>query len=122
MSFLTRNLNRLKYALSGIYFAIGNDFSFRLQWYGGLTILAVVLLALHPLDRYELLWIFLGYTMILITELQNSSFELALDRLHPELHDDIGRSKDMAAGAVLLAATFLTVTLGVIVYGKYFVS
>lgn len=48
---------------------------------------------------------------MLITELQNSSFELALDRLHPELHDTIGKSKDMAAGAVLTAGFFLIFVL-----------
>jgi diacylglycerol kinase len=51
---------------------------------------------------------------VLITELQNTSFEEALDHLHPELHDKIGRSKDMAAGAVLTAGIFLALVMLVI--------
>lgn len=120
MNFIVRNITRLTYALAGIRFAIKTDFSFRTQWYGGLVVLTIICYLLQPLDRFELLWILLGYTLILITELQNSSFELALDKLHPELHDDIGRSKDMAAGAVLIAAFFLTITLLVIASSKLF--
>ncbi len=74
----------------------------------------VVLAFLLPLDRMETLFIILSYFLILITELQNSAIEAALDQLHPGLNDHIGISKDMAAGAVLLAGLFLLITLVVI--------
>lgn len=119
MNFIKRNINRLKYALSGITYAIGHDFSFRMQWYGGIAIVSIILIILYPLHPYELLLILLGYILILITELQNSAFELALDKLHPELHHDIGRSKDMAAGSVLLAGLFLVIVLCVITFTRF---
>lgn len=111
MPFLIKNYRRFIFAVRGIIFAIRNDYSFRIQWYGGLTILAGISYFLQPLSHYEFLWIALGYALILITELQNSSFEMALDRLHPELHESIGASKDMAAGAVLVAGLFLALVL-----------
>ena len=111
MSFVTKNYQRIQHALRGIVSAIRTDYSFRTQWYGGLIILTVFTYFLQPLSYHECLWILLGYILILITELQNSSFEKALDALHPELHDSIGASKDMAAGAVLIAGIFLTIVL-----------
>lgn len=111
MSFVTKNYQRVRHALRGIVFAIRTDYSFRTQWYGGLLLLTICTYFLQPLSYHEGLWILLGYILILITELQNSSFEMALDALHPEQHNAIGASKDMAAGAVLIAGLFLTVVL-----------
>lgn len=68
----------------------------------------------QPLSKTELLFLLLGWCLILITELQNSALEHALDHLHPERHDTIGRSKDLAAAAVLLAGVFLLLVLVVI--------
>jgi diacylglycerol kinase len=60
------------------------------------------------------------YILILITELQNSALEYALDHLHPDTHENIGRSKDMAAAAVLLAGLLLLIVLGTITYSRLF--
>jgi len=120
MNFLKKIVNRFIYAVSGIIYAVNYDFSFRLHFYFGVLILSLFIFFLHPLNQFELLWILLSYFLILITELQNSAFELALDKLHPGHHSDIGRSKDMAAGAVLLAGLFLLISLSVIFYGKFF--
>ena len=64
-----------------------------------------------PLTLYDILFLLLAWFLILITEMQNSAIEAALDRLHPELHDSIKQSKDLAAGAVLLAGFFLTTVI-----------
>ena len=115
MNFITRNLKRLKYALTGITFALKTDFSYRTQFYGGLIAICVFYFFAAPLSQIELLFLVFAWVLILITELQNTSFEAALDHLHPELHDKIGRSKDMAAGAVLTAGFFLLFVMVVIV-------
>ena len=44
--------------------------------------------------------------LVLALELVNAALEYAIDRLHPELHDEIKHAKDAAAGAVLLASFF----------------
>ena len=111
---IVRYLKRFPYAFAGLWYALKNDFSYRLQVIGIGTFLAVFVYLLSPLSEMELLFLGLAYALVLITELQNSSFEAALDRLHPELHDDIGRSKDMAAGAVLLAALFALLVIFVL--------
>lgn len=111
MSFFEKNCKRLHYASRGILFAIRTDYSFRFQLYTIGIVVAALLFIFSPLTQTEFLFITLAYFLILITELQNSAFEGAVDQLHPELHHTIGRSKDMAAGAVLLAAMFLCIVI-----------
>jgi diacylglycerol kinase len=64
------------------------------------------------------MWLMLSWMLVLITELQNSSFESALDRIHPDRHDDIGKSKDMAAGAVFVAGLFALFVVLIIVFNR----
>lgn len=114
MRFIKKQIRRLSHAFRGLHYALGNDFSFETQVFGGIVALTVFWFFFKPLTQTELFFLVLAWTLIMITELQNSSFEEALDRLHPELHDSIGRSKDMAAGAVLLAGFFMIFVMIVI--------
>jgi len=120
MNFIRKNISRFKYAVAGILFAIKTDYSFRVQLYVVGTIALGLLFVFTPITYIEFLFIVLAYFMILITELQNSAFEAALDHLHPELHHNIGRSKDMAAGSVLLAALFLLTVISTLMYTRFF--
>ncbi len=108
---LKRYIRRFPHAFRGIWFALKNDFGFRTQVYSIGLIVALVIYYLKPLSSIELLFLVLAYFLILITELQNSALEVALDHLHIDKHPAIGKSKDMAAGAVLLAGLFLFITL-----------
>lgn len=114
MNIVTKNINRLKYAIGGIVFALKTDYSYRTQVWSVAAAISVFMILTKPLTQTEYLFLGLAYTLILITELQNSSFEAALDHMHPEMHDNIGRSKDMAAGAVFTAGLFLIFVLIVI--------
>jgi diacylglycerol kinase len=119
MSFIKKQGRRFRYALRGIRYAIRTDKSFRMQWYGIGALVALIIYSLSPLTTTELLFLVVAYLLILITELQNSALEYALDHLHPETHDNIGRSKDLAAGAVLLAGLFLLLVIGIITYSHF---
>jgi diacylglycerol kinase len=56
------------------------------------------------LNRFEwaILWLAMG--LIFVSEALNTALEKALDTLHPEKNPGIGMSKDMAAGASLVAS------------------
>jgi len=112
--FITRNYKRLTFAFRGLSHAFVHDFSYRTQVWSVLLVVVVAMIALKPLSQTELLFLALAYVLVLITELQNSSFEAALDHMHPEMHDNIGHSKDMAAGAVLTAGIFLLFVIAVV--------
>lgn len=116
---LKKYIRRFPHAIRGIIYATSNDSSYRHQIYVGAAIILIALVIFNPLQPFEFLFIILAWVLILITELQNSAIEAALDRLHPELHESIKQSKDMAAGAVLTAGLFLLVTLLVIAYSRF---
>lgn len=107
MKEIAHQKNRFRYAFAGIWYALRNDCSFRSQFFGGGAAIALFYYFFRPISEAEFFFLILAWTLILITELQNSSYESALDHLHPDIHDAVRRSKDMAAGSVLLAGLFL---------------
>ena len=111
---IKRYFNRFPHAVRGITYALKNDFGFRSQVYLGGLVTILTAYFFFPLSSTEVLFLALAWALILITELQNSAFEIALDRLHPELHNSIKYSKDMAASSVLVAGLFLIIVLTVI--------
>jgi diacylglycerol kinase len=111
-------INKFAHAFRGIFYALANDRSYRVQVYLIGAIVVATFVYFDPLEYWEILFVLLAYTLMLVTELQNSAFEAALDRLHPELHEEIGRSKDMAAGAVLTASAFLVLVIGFLILGR----
>jgi len=111
-------LTRYSHPIRGIGYALANDRSYRSQVYIIGAIVAAIFMYFDPLQLWEVLFVVLAYALILITELQNSALEAALDRMHPEMHESIGQSKDMAAGAVLTAGVFLLIVIGVLVLGR----
>ena len=113
---LKKLVSRFGYTIKGVTYAIKHDKSFRGQFYFGGIILFIILVSFFPLSSTEILFAVLAWTLVLITELQNSAFEAALDHLHPEIHDKIGKSKDMAAGAVLIAGFFALLVMLVILH------
>lgn len=115
---IKRYFNRFSHALRGLSYACSKDFGFKTQLYGILGLLALLFYFAKPLTDTEVMFLILGYFLILITELQNSALEVALDHLHPTLHEQVGRSKDMAAAAVLLAGVFLGVVVAAIILAR----
>lgn len=101
-------------ALRGLREAFKRDLSFRLEVYGGMVVIAFIVL-FAPLSATELLFVILGYALILIAELVNTAFEQVLERLHPERHELIGIGKDIASAAVFIAVLFLLLVMAVIV-------
>ena len=115
---MKNTITKFSHAFRGIFYALKHDRSYRIQVCSVGTAVVAVLVFFNPLHPWEILFVLLAYTLMLVTELQNSAFEEALDRMYPERHDAIGRSKDMAAGAVLTASAFFVVVIAVLLYGR----
>lgn len=93
---------RLMFAFQGIYLAFSREQSIRFHVLASIGVL-VVLLVTHP----PALWWALGALtigLVFVAELFNAALETLTDHLHPEQHPEIGAAKDIAAGAVLVAA------------------
>jgi undecaprenol kinase len=93
---------RLGFALAGITEVWRREASFRTQvWFAVLA--ALITAALRP----GLVWaalVALSVGLVLALELLNSALEYLIDRVHPDQAAEIGRAKDAAAGAVLIAS------------------
>lgn len=69
-------------------------------------------------DRRDAALLALSIGLVLATEGINTSIELLLDALSPGRHPLVGRSKDVAAGAVLVAA-FAAAVVACLVFLPY---
>ena len=116
IDFVLKQLNRFRCAFSGLQSAVLKDRSFQIQTLVIGPLLGLLAYFYWPLSDTELIALIFGWCLLLITELQNSSLEAALDHLHPDLHNQIGLSKDMAAGSVLLALLFLLFVIIMIIF------
>ncbi len=93
---------RLGFALAGVATVTRREKSFRTQ-----LGLAVAALAALGLLRPGFVWaalVLLSIGLVLALEAANAAIEYLADALHPGLAEGIGRAKDAAAGAVLLAS------------------
>lgn len=85
-----------------------------------LAFVAVVSLGAHfDIAQQEWTVILLISALVLGLEAMNSGLENLADALHPDRHPLIKKSKDMAAGAVLIASIF-AVVIGLIIFLPYF--
>lgn len=104
---------RLGFAFAGIRTVWRREKSFRSQCMLGL-VGAAMTAALRPGWAWVAL-IALAMGLVLALELVNGALEYLIDRVHPEIHDEIKHAKDAAAGAVLLASLFGTIVVAAMV-------
>lgn len=78
--------------------------------------ISAYLLGLKSVDWMVLI---LCFALVLSLEALNSAIEYTLDLLHPEQHPLVKKAKDVAAGAVLIAA-IASIFIAFIVFIPYF--
>jgi diacylglycerol kinase (ATP) len=101
------------YALQGLVFMLRSQPN---AWVHLLATLAVCAAGLYfGLSRDEWLWTCAAIVLVWSAEAFNTALEQLADALHPQHHPGIGRAKDLAAGAVLIAAIGAAV-IGVVVF------
>jgi undecaprenol kinase len=93
-------LERLRFALAGIAYALRAERSFRTH----VLAAAAALAALAWLRPAPVWWalVALATVAVLAAELFNTALEQLADRLHPEQHPQIRVAKDCGAAAVLI--------------------
>jgi diacylglycerol kinase (ATP) len=82
------------------------------------TIAVVIAGFCFGLTKSEWCWIVLAIVVVWSAEALNTAFEFLMDVASPEFHPLAGKAKDVAAGAVLIAAAG-SVIIGCIVLGPY---
>jgi diacylglycerol kinase (ATP) len=86
------------------------------------TIVVIFLGYILKLSFNEWCWIILAIAFVFITEMLNTALEFLTDLVSPEYHPIAKKTKDVAAGAVLLAA-ILAIIIGLIIFvPKFYLS
>lgn len=95
-------LARLGYAWAGLRSAWRMEKSLRTHALGAAGVLAVLVVTHAP----GVWWAVMALTvaLVLATELLNTALETLCDHLHPQRHEAIKLTKDIAAGAVLVSS------------------
>lgn len=114
---LKERLNSFKYALRGIRHSLWAEHNFRIHLFAAIA--AVTLGGYFDISSQDWLWITLAITLVFITEMINTAIEHFVDLIEPNQNPKAGKIKDIAAGAVLIAA-IASVTIGLIVFWPYF--
>lgn len=108
----------LRYAARGIAILLRSQHN---AWIHAAASLAVVALGFYlKLSRLEWGLVVLAMAVVWSAEAVNTAFEALCDVTSPDLHPLVERAKDVAAGAVLLAAAGAAV-VGVLVFGPHLV-
>lgn len=113
-------MRSLRIGLKGLAHAYHIDKSFRMEVRYGLPVYLLLGWLLAPFTPIELLLFVFSYLLILIIELVNTAFEKMLDKVHPEEHELIGKSKDIASAAVLIAFLFALFVVMLLFYTHIF--
>ena len=95
-------LDSFRYALHGVLLSFKTQRHLRIHF--TLAIVALVAGLLWGLSRLELLVLFGAIALVVVSELLNTALEAVVDLVTPEYHPLAKVAKDVAAGAVLVAA------------------
>lgn len=112
-SFITGRLKSVGFAVKGAYKLITTEHSVMVQF--SLAILLVIAGFYFHISREEWMIQTLAFGLVLGIESLNTAIEKMADFIHPEFHDRIGFIKDIAAGAVMFAAT-AAIVVGLLIY------
>jgi diacylglycerol kinase len=112
-----RRVASFGHAFRGIWSALRSEVHMR---YHAVATVVVVGLGLYcRLERLEWALVGLAVAGVWTAELMNTAIEALTDLASPDFHPLAGKAKDVAAGAVLLAAAG-AVVVGALVFGPHF--
>lgn len=95
-------LRSVRYAVAGIAYMLRTQHN---AWLHAAASLAVVVVGLAlGVSAADWRWLIAAMALVWIAEAMNTAFEHLCDVVSPEFHASVQKSKDVAAGAVLLAA------------------
>ncbi len=115
-SYLSGRLRSFGHAFRGLAILLQSQHNARIHAVA--TVLAVAAGALLRISAAEWVLITLAVLCVWATEALNTSIEFLVDLVSPELHPVAAKAKDVAAGAVLVAALG-SLVVGVVVFGPY---
>jgi diacylglycerol kinase len=116
VDFFKGRLNSIRYALKGWQSLFRSEPNAKIHFVA--TVGVIIAGLLMGISRIEWMAISMVTGLVWMAELFNTSVEKAMDSIKPEWEPRIGEVKDLAAGAVLLAAC-LALVVGCLVFIPY---
>jgi diacylglycerol kinase (ATP) len=114
---LTNRMRSVRYAIRGISVMLQSQHN---AWIHVFATIVVVIAGLAVgLSAGEWCWITLAVMAVWTAEALNTALEFLTDLISPEYHDLAGKAKDVAAGAVLIAAAG-AMLIGVFIFYPHF--
>lgn len=117
-NFFLNRIKAIKYAAKGFWILITSEHSIIAQV--SIAIIMAIIGFLMQISATEWLFQIMAFGFILVAESLNTAIEKMADFIHPEYHKQIGRIKDISAGAVFFAA-IIAVIIGLIIYVPKFI-
>ncbi|WP_242132261.1 diacylglycerol kinase [Aestuariivivens marinum] len=112
-SLLTNRLKSIKYAIKGALLLLKKELSIKIQFC--IALLVIIAGFVFNISTTEWIIQLLAIGIVMSIEGLNTAIEEIANFIHPEYHNRIGYIKDIAAGAVFIAAAFASV-IGLIIY------
>lgn len=112
-SFLVNRIKSIGYAYKGAIYLLKTEASLKIQFFLGLAVTAAGFF--FNISKAEWIVQILSIALIMTAEGINTAIEALADFIHPEHHKKIGIIKDVAAGAVFIAAILASI-IGLIIY------
>lgn len=107
-------IQSFKYAFNGIFTLLRSQPN---AWIHAVATLGVCAAGVYcKLQRGEWCWIVLAIMAVWMAEALNTALEFLADAVNPTHHPLVGKAKDVAAGAVLIAAIG-SVVIGLLIFG-----
>jgi len=112
-SFLVNRLKSVGYAYKGAILLLKTEASLKIQLFLGISV--TIAGFFFKISMAEWMVQILAIALIMTAEGVNTAIEALCDFVHPEHHKKIGIIKDIAAGAVFIAAIFACI-IGLVIY------
>jgi diacylglycerol kinase (ATP) len=110
---LVQRLHSFRHAFRGLRFLIVSQHNARIHAVA--TVLVIALGIVLRVTRQDWLWLIVAIALVWIAEAFNTALETIADEISLKHRARLGRAKDLAAAAVLLAAITAAV-IGLIVF------
>ncbi|MBA1337185.1 MAG: Diacylglycerol kinase [Firmicutes bacterium] len=95
-------IESFNYAISGVIYTLKTQRNMKIHF--GVAILVLAVSLFMDFSRLELLLLFFTISLVLVTEMINTSIEAAIDMITDSYHPLAKAAKNVAAGAVLISA------------------
>ncbi|VAW25654.1 Diacylglycerol kinase [hydrothermal vent metagenome] len=117
-NFFLNRLKSVKYAARGFWILITSENSIIAQVI--IAIAMTIIGFIMHISATEWMFQLVAIGLVLVAEALNTAIEKIADFIHPEYHKQIGRVKDISAGAAFFAAIF-AIIIGLIIYIPKFI-